>query len=140
MPLDLGSLRDAVSALRAAVEESSSDLFMCSLTERQAKVMKAGVIQSFEFTFELCWKFMKRWLEANLGSVYVDGVPRKELFRLAAEHRLIADVERWFAYQKSRNVTSHTYEANVAEEVFAAASRFLEDAQSLLAELEQRND
>jgi hypothetical protein len=35
---------------------------------------------------------MKRWLEENVGSASVDGVPRRELFRLAAESRLIEEL------------------------------------------------
>ena len=139
MALELGSLRDAVRSLEDALREAGSPTFMDPLTPGQRSVVRAGVIQNFEFTYELCWKFMKRWLEENLGSPYVDGIPRKELFRLSAEHRLIDDVEIWFAYQKARNVTSHTYQASVADEVFAAASRFLADAQSLLRAIESKN-
>ena len=53
---------------------------------------------------------MKRWLEENVGSASVDGVPRRELFRLAAESRLIADLPRWMEFHQARNQTSHTYE------------------------------
>ena len=36
---------------------------------------------------------MKRWLEKNYSSSYVDGVTRRELFRLAAENHIIDYVE-----------------------------------------------
>lgn len=83
---------------------------------------------------------MKRWLENNLGSVYVDGVARRELFRLSAEHRLIRDVDNWMEYHGARNLTSHTYDEQVAQDVFKAAELFLNDAEKLLKNLEDKND
>ena len=103
-------------------------------------LFEAGVIQNFEFTYELCWKFMKRWLENNLGSSYVDGLPRKELFRIAAEHQLISNVSNWFIYHEARNETTHTYDRKKAERVFETAQKFLPDAKELLRNLEKKND
>ena len=83
---------------------------------------------------------MKRWLEVNFGSVYVEGVTRRQLFRLSAENRLIEDVDRWMEYHDARNETAHTYDENTAEEVFATARQFLADAETFLRALEARND
>jgi len=99
----------------------------------------AGVIQNFEFTYELCWKFLKRFLGNELGSNYVDGVSRKELFRLGTEHHLISNIDNWFKYHDSRNETSHTYDKTTAQEVFEVATKFIKDAEELLANLEKRN-
>ena len=140
MLLDLTSLERAVGALSEAVLESRSEDSMAGLNAVQRRVFVAGVVQSFEFTYELCWKFIKRWLALNVGAVYVDGVTRKELFRMAAEQRLIDDVVAWWAHHKSRNLTSHTYDEEIAQEVFAQATRFLPDAEALLAALRARND
>lgn len=102
--------------------------------------VKSGVIQNFEVAYEQAWKMMKRWLENNLGSAQVDGVTRKELFRLAAEHLLIKDVEIWSDFHRARNETSHTYDGRIAEEVLDSAKRFLGEAQNLLSQLEKHND
>lgn len=140
MKLDLSSLRKAVASLEKTLEVTRDYGFMSGLSNDQKDAVRAGVIQNFEFTYELCWKFMMRWLEVNLGSAYVEGVARRQLFRLSAEHKLINDVNRWMEYHDARNQTSHTYDDNTAEDVFGTAGEFLADAESLLGALEARND
>ncbi|MFH1318173.1 MAG: HI0074 family nucleotidyltransferase substrate-binding subunit, partial [Candidatus Omnitrophota bacterium] len=106
----------------------------------EEEVIRAGVIQNFEFTYELCWKFMKRWLQINISGVAVDGVSRKELFRIAAESQLINNVETWFEYNGLRNETAHTYDVKTAEDVYAAAIHFAAAARIFLKVLENKND
>ena len=140
MQLDLSSLRKAVESLERALKVADDEAFTSRLTEDQRETIRAGVIQSFEFTYELCWKFMKRWLAVNLGTVYVAGVNRRQLFRLSAEHRLLGDVDRWMEYHDARNETAHTYDENTAADVFETAHRFLADAQGLLQALGAHNE
>ncbi len=140
MVLDLTSLRRAVVSLENALGFACSEDQLAGLSDAQKDVIRAGVIQNFEFTYELAWKFMKRWLEKNLGSVYVDGLPRKELFRMAAESQLITGVSRWLQYHEARNETAHTYDKKKAREVFEAAQNFLSDVKKLLQNLENKND
>jgi nucleotidyltransferase substrate binding protein (TIGR01987 family) len=140
MKLDLSSLRKAVESLEKTIRVVDDNTFMSRLNEDQKETVRAGVIQNFEFTYELCWKFMRRWLEVNLGSVYVAGVSRRQLFRLSAEHRLLSDVDRWMEYHDARNETVHTYDENTAKDVFETAQKFLVDAQKLLQALEAHND
>ena len=132
MKLYLSSVRKAVESLEKMLRVAYDEGFISALNQDHKGAVRAGVIQNFEFTYELCWKFMRRWLEVNLGSVYVAGVSRRQLFRLSAEHRLLDDVDRWMEYHDARNETAHTYDENTAEEVFETAHRFLYDAQELL--------
>ena len=140
MKLDLSSLRKAVESLEKALQVADDGVFMSRLNDEQKRTVRAGVIQNFEFTYELCWKFMHRWLAVNLGSAYVEGVSRRQLFRLSAEHHLLSDVNLWMEYHDARNETVHTYDENTAEDVFETAKKFLADARGLLEALEARND
>jgi nucleotidyltransferase substrate binding protein (TIGR01987 family) len=140
MALELESLIKSVQSLGDLLAKTEDGEFLKPLDTVTRKGLRAGVIQNFEFTYELCWKFMKRWLEKNLGSVYVDGVSKKELFRLAAEHQLIASAESWFEYHRARNETTHIYDEDKAEEVYAVVVRFSPDARAFLEKLKSKND
>jgi len=140
MALDLSGLKKAIGSFETAVEVVCQDEKMAMLDEDQKNVIQAGIIQNFEFTYELCWKFMKRWLGNSLGGLIVDGVTRRELFRYAAEHQLIEDVDVWMEYHAARNEVAHTYNEKTAEDVFLAAKRFLYDGREFLKKLEEKND
>ena len=49
---------------------------------------------------------------------------RRQLYRLAAKHTLINDVEAWWDFHAARNMTSHTYNEATALAVTAAARTF----------------
>lgn len=141
MTLDLESLKKAVKSFEALIAKTSDESFMSGLDDVTRFGLKAGVIQNFEFTYELCWKFVQRWIRANVNPEDADHPrTRKELFRIAARYGLIEDPLPWFAYGDSRNLTSHTYDENMAEEVYRTALKFIKDAGALLNRLEKAND
>ncbi|MBS4026155.1 MAG: nucleotidyltransferase substrate binding protein [Clostridia bacterium] len=140
MLLDLSSLRKAVLSLERALNFANKRLAISNILLDEKEVIQAGVIQNFEFTYELCWKYMKRWLELNLIPGLLDGATRKELFRNALEQKLILDFSSWTRYHELRNITSHTYNREVADEIYSSTNGFLRDAIFLLKALEARND
>ncbi len=140
--LDFSSLKRAIGSLTESVEVI--DRYLANgggLNEPEFRTFRAaGVIQNFEFTYELGWKAMRTWLGENVGKTLVDGITRKELFRLAAEQYLIDDIIPWFDYHRQRNQTSHTYEEKTAVEVYQCVRGFLADSQALLTKLAEKND
>lgn len=138
MKLDLTSLGIATASLERSI--TAAKTFDATIPPELKDTIRSGIIQNFEVTYELSWKMMKRWLETNISSESVDGVTRRELFRQAAENRLIDDVDLWMSFHAARNETSHTYDHETAEEVSETAERFVGAAQSLLASLRARND
>jgi nucleotidyltransferase substrate binding protein (TIGR01987 family) len=139
MALELTSLRKAMQSMQNALQVASPDELE-KFEKEQAEVLKAGVIQNFEFSYEICWKFMRRWLKENLSPAVTDGITRRELFRMAAEQRLIEDVEQWMRYHDARNLSSHTYLPEIADDVYRSAFAFHDAARKFLEALEERND
>lgn len=128
LDLDISSLKSAVLQLQQGIEAAEK--------EPSKEIMRDGVIQRFEYCYELAQKMMKRTLETQFDEK-VDSMTWNDLLRTAAEHELISDVQRWFDYRTERNKTSHTYDAVVAALVYTTAKKFLPDAQDLLSRLEQ---
>jgi nucleotidyltransferase substrate binding protein (TIGR01987 family) len=141
MSLDLSSLEKAVTALGDVTARSLDEALMGSLDDVTRCAIRAGVVQHFEFTYELSWKFIQRWLKVNQPEGD-PGLPRtrKELFRLAARVGLIDDPTPWFTFGDARNLTSHTYDEERARQVYEVALDFLAEARDLLARLTARND
>jgi len=138
-PLDLGSLRAAVQALANAIDVVSSPEFAVA-DPRWRDTLVAGVVQHFEFTFELCWKMLKRQLEREMPSPSeLDGLSYRELFRLGHERGLVTAVEPWFEFRELRNITANTYARDKALKVAAGAPALLSQARALLGAIEARN-
>ncbi|MDE7109228.1 MAG: nucleotidyltransferase substrate binding protein [Muribaculaceae bacterium] len=74
---------------------------------------KEGLIQRFEFTHELSWKVMKDYLEYQ--GISIGG--SRDAFREALQMGLIED-KRWMQSIKARNLTSHTYDEDMAEIIY----------------------
>lgn len=138
--LDLTSLEKAITLLTQLSQRVSDEDFMSQQDQVVRFGLQAGLIQNLEFTYEVCWKMIKRWLEINGTPNSVDGVTRRELFRLAAENRLIEDVEEWMTYNAARNQTSHQYDSALAGETLSLIADFSRAAQRLLDNLKARND
>ncbi len=101
----------------------------------------AGVIQNFEFVYELSIKMLKRQMEIESASPEeVDFTSFRGLLRLAAEKGLVQNIEAWFEYRQMRNITSHTYDHKKAQQIYEMKLGFLNDANTMLQKLEQRDD
>jgi nucleotidyltransferase substrate binding protein (TIGR01987 family) len=137
--MDLTNLRQAIETLETALRCSQMPSLV-TLDKNLPDVVRAAVIQHFEFTFELSWKILERLLGEKLGRDTVKRMSHKMLFRTAAERSLLDDPKRWFDYLDARNKTSHTYNESVAEDVYEKVPAFLADAQKLLSALERFDD
>jgi nucleotidyltransferase substrate binding protein (TIGR01987 family) len=138
MALDLTPLRNALEALDKSFAYLNSDLAKDAGLREQ---FRAATIQAFEFTYELSFKMLKRRLEAESPSpATLRGETYMFLIRTGAEAGLIPDVARFRHYRGMRNVTSHTYDPKVAEDVIAGMADFLVDVHYLLDQLAARNE
>jgi nucleotidyltransferase substrate binding protein (TIGR01987 family) len=131
-------LEKALASLNEAITETQLILKNKQTNETIKKVMKAGVIQNFEFCYELSWKVLKRFLELNTSDkALINKMFYQQVIREGAQHGLIHHAERWLTYREKRNLTSHTYHAETAETVYQTAIQFYQDAFDLLQKLKE---
>ena len=73
-----------------------------------------GMIQAFEYTHELAWNTLKDFLEyQGVGNLFGS----KDSSREAFKRGLIENGEVWMDMIKRRNLSSHTYNLNIAKSI-----------------------
>jgi len=132
MSLDLTSLENAVARL---------DEGLTTLGGRpEDSLIRDGVIQRFEFTYELAHKMLKRYLETTSANpAQYDSMAFADLIRTASEQGLLLHGwDAWREYRHARSLTSHTYDEAKAVQVAEGLAAFLDEARFLLAQLQAR--
>lgn len=139
LSLDYTPLGNAVAQLEKSLTYANSPAALADPGLHEQ--MRNSVIQCFEFTYELSWKMLKRYLEETEASpADIDSSTFQNLIRLGNERALLrSDWRQWKTYRQARTDSSHTYDAAKAEAVFAVASDFLAEARALFEELTRRS-
>jgi len=79
-----------------------------------SELEEQGIIQAFEFTHELAWNVLKDFLEEQgVRGLYGS----KDSSREAFKRGLIENGDTWMGMIQSRNLTSHTYNRNIAQKI-----------------------
>ena len=79
-----------------------------------SELEQQGLIQGFEFTHELAWNLLKDFLEAQ-GIAGLIG--SRDAIRTAFKNGLLEDGETWMEMIKARNLSSHTYQQDLAQRI-----------------------
>lgn len=98
----LNKLKNADQKLKEGIEQAKDELD------------KDGVIQRFEFTFEILWKALKIYLEYQGIIVKTPRDSFVEAFRID----LISDEKIFLDMLEDRNNTSHIYDKETSEKIF----------------------
>ena len=132
--LDLEQLRKAQIAFHQALEYALS--LESDKSAYAFEAARGNLIQNFEFTFEVSWKMMKRYIDNSLGPGDEKIYTHKDLYRLAGQRGLINDFYPWLRYRDARNKTSHSYNEEIAEEVYKVAKNFKMDLDEFVVNIE----
>jgi nucleotidyltransferase substrate binding protein (TIGR01987 family) len=99
-----------------------------ALAAPKTDITRDATIQRFEFCVELAWKSAKK----QMGTVTT---APKQVVREMAQNELIADVDFWLRAIDYRNLSVHTYNQQLAEQVYGFAKDFLPAGNGLLKKL-----
>jgi nucleotidyltransferase substrate binding protein (TIGR01987 family) len=127
--LDIVPLINAITRLREGLARHQS--------EPADEQLRDGLIQRFEYTYELCHRFIRRFIQRTSASPdEVDRMAFQDLIRTANQRGLLlGDWPAWHRYRDLRACASHTYRAETAEQVAAAIPAFLTEADYLRDQL-----
>ncbi len=106
-----------------------------TLTEERdlSDLEQQGLIQGFEFTFDLAWKTLQDYLRHHKRP-NDNGGPNVIITQALADG-IIKDEEAWKAIKKSRELTSHSYDGDTADYI---AENILDTYHGLFIQLETR--
>lgn len=99
------------SKRKQSYEQALSNMLEFPDVQKLNKFEQQGLIQCFEYTFELGWKTLKDWLEAEGFS---DGTPRSVIQR-SFQLGLIGDGHSWIKALDYRDFLSHAYSQESAQ-------------------------
>ena len=111
--------------LRSAFEEKELSSF--SVLEQE------GIIQRFEYTYELAWKTMKDYLQDN-GNMILPEITARSVIKEAFASKMISDGQVWIDMMLHRNALSHCYDFSKFQEVLKEIEKRYLTAISLLHE------
>ena len=131
-PLDISALVNAVARLQEGLQRHRG--------EPADEQLRDGLIQRFEFTYELAHRVLRRYLrQVSPSPSTLDQMPFQDLIRTAsAQGLLLNEWPAWRHYRDMRARTSHTYSAIVAEAIVRDIPNFLTDVVFLRDALQQR--
>lgn len=118
------NLENAYLFLKQGLAISSPDPFQ-----------EAGIIQSFEFTFELSWKTLKDFLE-SMGTTVTFA---REIIKEAFAAQIIQDGTLWLEMLEKRNILSHNYNRSQATHaVKLIRERYFQGIEQVYIELKNK--
>ena len=131
--LDFTSLRNALARLAEGYQRYQSDISDIQIRD--------GLIQRYEFTYEISHKMLKRYLEMTAANPEAfDALPFADLIRTGNEQSLLkSDWSAWKIFREMRAKTSHTYDEDVAQTVVKVIPAFIEEIEFLVRQLDQRH-
>lgn len=102
--------------------------------------IRDAVIMRFEFTYSIALKTLSKYL-AVYSFDDVRHMSFNEMIRTANQLNLLkSNLEKWSKFREMRNLTSHTYDENVAMKVVEIVPDFYEEARFLLERLKEKQN
>jgi nucleotidyltransferase substrate binding protein (TIGR01987 family) len=131
-PLELTSFAKAIQRLAEGLARYRADTSDTQIRD--------GLIQRFEFTYEISHKLLKRFLESvSANRADFDAMSFADLIRTGNEQGLLLGAwSDWKRYQEMRSRTSHAYDEEVALGVVEGIPAFLAECEFLLKQLQGR--
>jgi nucleotidyltransferase substrate binding protein (TIGR01987 family) len=128
-------MNDAITNALAKAGKALGSLELMAAEPMQANRGNIdATIQRFEYTIELFWKLLKRVLQ-SLGR---EVVYPKDILREAYAGKLIGDEDIWLQMLQDRNLTSHTYNEELADSIYQNIKGYLPTLRTTYGELHHR--
>ena len=105
--------------------------------EHEDEAVRDSVIQRFEFTYSIALKTLRKYfIERAFVLEEVNQMSFNEMIRTASQlNLLVSNLEKWTVYREMRNMTSHTYDEEIALQVVNIIPDFSKEIAYLITRL-----
>lgn len=109
--------------------------------EHEDEAVRDSVIQRFEFTYSIALKTLRKYfIERAFVLEEVNQMSFNEMIRTASQlNLLVSNLEKWAVYREMRNMTSHTYDEEIALQVVSIIPDFSKEIAYLITRLKESN-
>lgn len=127
-----------ISALENA-ENRLNEMLARYKKEANDEAVRDSIIQRFEFTYSIALKTLRKYfIERAFILEEVNQMSFNEMIRTASQLNLIkSNLEKWTIYREMRNMTSHTYDEEIALQVVSIIPDFSDEITYLLTKLKE---
>ena len=127
-----------ISALENA-ENRLNEMLARYKNEANDEAVRDSIIQRFEFTYSIALKTLRKYfIERAFILEEVNQMSFNEMIRTASQLNLIkSNLEKWTIYREMRNMTSHTYDEEIALQVVSIIPDFSDEITYLLTKLKE---
>lgn len=109
--------------------------------EHDDEAVRDSVIQRFEFTYSIALKTLRKYfIERAFVLEEVNQMSFNEMIRTASQlNLLVSNLEKWTVYREMRNITSHTYDEEIALQVVSIIPDFSKEIAYLITRIKESN-
>ena len=103
------------------------------LNKEESEEIRDATIKRFEFTFELCCKSLQEFFKEK-GIICRSP---KDCFKQAFSYGLIENEDIWINIIQDRNLTTHTYQEEIAKEIYFKIKEYVYHFEKLLISMKK---
>lgn len=132
--LNINCLKDALKTLKECwdIKEKNQD-------EKLFDIIADSCVKRFEYTIEIAWKIMKKYLKLEYGKEDKE-LTINNIFRFTAGYEMIDGWERWKEYYAQRNNSAHENNIKKSREILKFIPAFIKDTDILIKNLGKNID
>ena len=127
--LDINALEKAFGKLGEIITRYEQD--------KSDDALRDSLIQRFEFTYSIALKTLRKYLIDRAFVVEeVNQMSFNDMIRTSNQLDLLkSNLEKWSEFRQMRNLTSHTYDEEIAQRVVSIVPDFYKEIEYLIEEL-----
>ena len=130
--INLTSFEKALASLFEVIK-----IYNC---DKSDLIIRDSMIKRFEYTYLISLKMIKRYFSS--GAFVFDNIDEmtfNEMIRQANKMGLLrSNLEKWDNFKQKRNLTSHTYDEKISQDVASIIEDFAIEAKYLLDKLKEK--